>query len=46
MEISEARPNTFDEGYIYHFQPEPTHKILAVAEALSLKISTHETSLK
>ena len=25
--MSEAWPNTFDEGYIYHFQPEPTHKV-------------------
>ena len=27
MEISEAWPDTFDEGYIHQFQPEPTHKI-------------------
>ena len=27
MEMSEASPDTFDEGYIYQFQPEPTHKI-------------------
>ena len=27
MEISEAWPDTFDEGYIHQFQSEPTHKI-------------------
>ena len=27
MEISEARPDTYDEGYIHQFQPESTHKI-------------------
>ena len=25
MEMSEACPDTFDEGYIH--QPEPTHKV-------------------
>ena len=25
--MSEAWPDTFDEGYTYLFQPEPTHKI-------------------
>ena len=28
MEISEAWPDTSDEGYIHQFQPEPTCKIL------------------
>ena len=34
--------------YIHHFQPEPTHSqnSIAAAEALSLKISSHETFLK
>ena len=27
METREAWPDTFDEGYIHQFQPEPTHKI-------------------
>ena len=27
MEMNEAWPDTFDEGYIYQFQPEPAHKI-------------------
>ena len=27
MEMSEAWTDTFDEGYIHQFQPEPTHKI-------------------
>ena len=27
MEMGEASPDTFDEGYIYQFQPESTHKI-------------------
>ena len=27
MQMSEAWPDTFDEGYIHPFQPEPTHKI-------------------
>ena len=26
MEISEVWPDTYDEGYIHQFQPEPTHK--------------------
>ena len=34
MEMSEAWPDTFHEGYIHHFQPEPTQKnSLAAAEA-------------
>ena len=27
MEMCEARPDTYDEGYIHQFQPEPTYKI-------------------
>ena len=27
MEMSEASPDTFDEGYIHQLQPEPTQKI-------------------
>ena len=27
MEMSEVWPDTYDEGYIHQFQPEPTHKI-------------------
>ena len=27
MEMSEAWPHIYDEGYIFQFQPEPTHKI-------------------
>ena len=27
MEMSEAWANTFDEGYIHQYQPEPTNKI-------------------
>ena len=27
MEMSEALPNIFYDGYIYQFQPEYTHKI-------------------
>ena len=27
MEMSEAWPDTFNEGYIHQSQPEPTHKI-------------------
>ena len=27
VEMSEAWPDTFNEGYIHQFQPEPTHKI-------------------
>ena len=27
MEMSEARPDTYDKGYIDQLQPEPTHKI-------------------
>ena len=27
MEMSEARPDAYDEGYIHQLQPEPTHKI-------------------
>ena len=41
MEISETLPDTYNEGYVHPLQPEP-----AVAEALSLKISSHGTSLK
>ena len=26
-EISEVWPDTYDEGYVHQFQPEPTHKI-------------------
>ena len=25
--MSETWPNTYDEGYLQQFQPEPTHKI-------------------
>ena len=25
MEMSGALPDTFDEGYIHQFKPEPTH---------------------
>ena len=27
MEMSEALPDIFNEGYVNQFQPEPTHKI-------------------
>ena len=27
MEMNEDWPNTYDEGYIHQFQPEPSHKI-------------------
>ena len=27
MEMSEALPDIYDEGYIHQFQPEPTPKI-------------------
>ena len=27
MEMNESGPDTFDEGYMHQFQPEPTHKI-------------------
>ena len=27
MEMSEASPDTYDEGYIHQFQLEPNHKI-------------------
>ena len=27
IEMSEAGPDTYDEGYIHQFQPEPTHNI-------------------
>ena len=27
MQISEAWPDIYDEGYIHQFQPELTHKI-------------------
>ena len=27
MEMSEAWPDTYDEGYIHHFQSELAHKI-------------------
>ena len=27
MEVSEAWPDIYDEGYTYQFQPKPTHKI-------------------
>ena len=27
MEMSEAWPDTYNEGYTYQFQPDPTHKI-------------------
>ena len=27
MEMSEAWPDTYNEGSIHQFQPEPTHKI-------------------
>ena len=27
MEMNEAWPDTFYEGYIHKFQPEPTYKI-------------------
>ena len=27
MEMNEAWPDTFDEGYIHNIQPEPIHKI-------------------
>ena len=27
MEMNEAWPDILYEGYIYQFQPEPTHKI-------------------
>ena len=26
IEMSETWPDTFDEGYIHQFQPEPTHE--------------------
>ena len=26
MEMSEDGPDIFNEGYIYQFKPEPTHK--------------------
>ena len=46
MEMNESWPDIFYEGYIHQFQPEPTQNSLAVAEVLSLKISSHGTSLK
>ena len=48
MEMSEARPDTFNEGYTHQFQPGPTqtHPLLAPTKALSLKISSNGTSIK
>ena len=49
MAAAQAAENSGDEsgliyeGYIHQFQPEPTHK---AAEAPSLKISSHRTSLE
>ena len=45
MEMSEAWSDVYGEEYIHQFQPKPTHKTLAVAEELILKISSHGTSL-
>ena len=27
MEMNEAWPDAYDEGYIHQFQPKPTHEI-------------------
>ena len=46
-EMSEACPDTSGEEYIDQFQPEHTSQNSpAVVEAMSLKISSHGTSLK
>ena len=46
MEMNETWPDIFYEGYIHQFQPGSTHRIsCATAEALNLKIFSHEASL-
>ena len=42
MEMSDALPNTYNEGYIHQFQPEPIHEINDQQQKQSLKTSSHE----
>ena len=42
MKMSEAWPDTYDEGYIHKFQPETAHKIPYINS--SLKLLTKFTS--
>ena len=37
MEMSEVWPDTYNEGYIHQFQPEPTHKLTSNSRRTKLK---------
>ena len=46
MGMSKVWPDTYDEGHMHQFQLEHSQNSLAAAGELSLKVSSHGTSLK
>ena len=46
MEMNQAWPDIYVEGYIHQFQPGPTHKFTSSSRSTKFKDILHGTSLK